>query len=52
MRKPWSKERIRQFFLANVGKVLTSHDLRDAAGSSVSEWARRVRELREAVGQS
>lgn len=50
MRKPSSKERIRQFFLANIGKVVTSHQIRDAVGSSVSEWARRVRELREDEG--
>jgi len=47
MRSPPSKERIRQFFLANVGKVVTSIQIRDAIGSEVSEWARRVRELRE-----
>ena len=47
MRKTGSKERIRQFFLANVGRVVTSIELRDAAGTGVSEWARRVRELRE-----
>jgi len=47
MRKPGSRERIRQFFLANIGKVVTSLQIRDAAGLSVSEWARRVRELRE-----
>lgn len=47
MRKPGSKERIRQFFLANIGRVITSMEIRDAAGSDVSEWARRVRELRE-----
>jgi 5-methylcytosine-specific restriction endonuclease McrA len=47
MRSPGSKERIRQFLLANVGKVVTSLQIRDAAGSGVSEWARRVRELRE-----
>jgi hypothetical protein len=46
MRKPGSKKRIRQFFLANIGKVVTSIQLRDAAGTSVSEWARRLRELR------
>ncbi|MBT9331321.1 HNH endonuclease [Paracidobacterium acidisoli] len=50
MRKPGSKERIRRFLAANVGKVVTSIQLRDAAGSSVSEWARRVRELREDEG--
>ena len=46
MREPGSKERIRQFFLANIGNVVTSIQVRDAAGASVSEWARRLRELR------
>jgi 5-methylcytosine-specific restriction endonuclease McrA len=50
MRKPGSKARIRQFLLANVGRVITSIEIRDAAGSEVSEWARRVRELREDEG--
>lgn len=50
MRKPGSKERIRQFLLANMGRVVTSIEIRDAAGSEVSEWARRVRELREDEG--
>lgn len=47
MPRPGSKERIRQFFLANIGRVVTSIQVRDAAGPGVSEWARRVRELRE-----
>jgi 5-methylcytosine-specific restriction endonuclease McrA len=47
MRKPGSKVRIRQFFLANVGRVVTSSEIRDAIGPEVSEWGRRVRELRE-----
>ena len=47
MRKPGSKERIKQFLLGNVGTVVTSVQIRDAAGLSVSEWARRLRELRE-----
>ena len=47
MRKPSATARLREFFLANIGKVVTSTELRDAAGSNVSEWARRVRELRE-----
>lgn len=47
MRKPGSKQRIRQFLRENVGRVITSIEIRDAAGSDVSEWARRVRELRE-----
>jgi 5-methylcytosine-specific restriction endonuclease McrA len=46
MRPPGSKERIRQFFLANIGNVVTSNQIRDAIGSHVTEWARRVRELR------
>jgi 5-methylcytosine-specific restriction endonuclease McrA len=50
MRKPGSKERIRQFLRANIGRVITSIEIRDAAGSEVSEWARRVRELREDEG--
>jgi 5-methylcytosine-specific restriction endonuclease McrA len=50
MRKPGSKARIRQFLLANVGRVITSIEIRDAAGTEVSEWARRVRELREDEG--
>jgi 5-methylcytosine-specific restriction endonuclease McrA len=50
MHKPGSKERIRQFLLANIGRVVTSIEIRDAAGSDVSEWARRVRELREDEG--
>lgn len=50
MRKQGSKERIRQFLLTNVGRVITSTEIRDAAGSDVSEWARRVRELREDEG--
>jgi 5-methylcytosine-specific restriction endonuclease McrA len=47
MRKPGSKERIRQFLLANVGRMVTSTQIRDAIGTEVTEWARRVRELRE-----
>ncbi|MGB7547085.1 MAG: HNH endonuclease [Terracidiphilus sp.] len=50
MRKPGSKERIRQFLLANIGRIVTSIEIRDAAGAGVSEWARRVRELREDEG--
>jgi 5-methylcytosine-specific restriction endonuclease McrA len=48
MRKPGSRKRIGEFLIANVGKVVTSLEIRDAAGLSVSEWARRLRELREA----
>lgn len=49
-RKPGSKHRIRQFLIAHIGEVVTSIQLRDAAGRGVSEWARRVRELRDEEG--
>lgn len=45
-----AKEKIRRFLLANIGKVVTSKQIRDAAGEGVSEWARRVRELRGEEG--
>jgi hypothetical protein len=35
-------------FLENIGKVMTSDELREVAGTS--EWARRVRELRDEEG--
>lgn len=47
MPKPGAKERIRQFLLRNLGTIVTSIQVRDAAGTGVSEWARRIRELRE-----
>jgi 5-methylcytosine-specific restriction endonuclease McrA len=39
---------LREFFIANVGRVLDSNTLREVAGTS--EWARRVRELRNEEG--
>lgn len=50
MRRPSSKQRIREFLLANIGRIVTSLEIRDAIGTEVSEWARRVRELREDEG--
>jgi hypothetical protein len=50
MRKQGSKERIRKFLLAHIGQVVTSIHIRDAAGAGGSDWARRVRELREDEG--
>jgi 5-methylcytosine-specific restriction endonuclease McrA len=49
MRKPSAKYRIRQFLIGNVGKVVTKDQIRDAV-PEVTEWARRVRELREDDG--
>lgn len=45
-----SRAKLREYFLANVGKVLDSDVLRDVAGAS--EWARRVRELRNEEGMN
>jgi len=44
-----AKAKLRAFFLDNLGKVLTSEQLRAVADGS-SEWARRVRELRNEEG--
>jgi 5-methylcytosine-specific restriction endonuclease McrA len=43
-----ARDLLRDHFLANIGRVLDSKDLRKIAG--ISEWARRVRELREDEG--
>ena len=43
-----SKDKIRSFFEANVGKVITTQQIRKVAG--VSEYARRLRELRDEEG--
>ncbi|MFZ5805827.1 MAG: HNH endonuclease [Verrucomicrobiota bacterium] len=44
-----SKERILNYFLANIGRVLESKEIQTASGGAV-EWARRVRELRNEEG--
>lgn len=44
-----SKQRILDFFLANIGKTLNSRDIQKASGWA-AEWARRVRELRNEEG--
>lgn len=44
-----SKRLILEFFLANVGRVIQGEELRQVSGN-VSEWARRVRELRDEEG--
>jgi 5-methylcytosine-specific restriction endonuclease McrA len=50
VRKVSSKQRIREFLLAHLGIVVSSTQIRDSIGTEVSEWARRVRELREDEG--
>lgn len=44
-----AKAKLRAYFLDNLGKVLTSAELQHVANGS-SEWARRVRELRNEEG--
>ena len=48
-RKKGARTKLRAFFLANLGRIMNSEELRDAAGG-ISEWARRVRELRTEEG--
>jgi len=45
-----SRAKLREFFSSNVGKVLNSKTLSKVAGTS--EWARRVRELRNEEGMN
>ena len=44
-----SRTKLRAYFLANLGRVMDSTELREVAGG-ISEWARRVRELRTEEG--
>jgi hypothetical protein len=44
-----SKYKILEFFLENIGTVLDGKDIQEAGGG-VTEWARRVRELRNEEG--
>ena len=46
--KNGSRKKLRAYFLANTGRTITSTELRRVAGTS--EWARRVRELRNEEG--
>src|ERR1035437_8107120 len=43
---PSAKQRIKEFFLANIGTVVNKTQLVEIA-YPVAEWARRVRELRD-----
>jgi hypothetical protein len=44
-----ARAKLRAYFLKNIGKVLGWEDLREVAGG-ITEWARRVRELRTEEG--
>lgn len=45
---PSARDRLREFFEAHVGETVSSEQLRQVA--NISEWARRVRELRDEEG--
>jgi 5-methylcytosine-specific restriction endonuclease McrA len=49
MTRESAKNKIKVFLLANLGTVVTAKQLQEVA-APVSEWARRVRELREQDG--
>ena len=49
-KKIGARTKLRNYFLQNVGVVLDSDTLREVAG--ISEWARRVRELRNEEGMN
>ncbi len=49
-KKVGARTKLREFFLNHVGEVLDSDTLRDMAG--ISEWARRIRELRNEEGMN
>jgi 5-methylcytosine-specific restriction endonuclease McrA len=44
-----ARTKLRQHFLANLGRTMNSDELREVAGG-ITEWARRVRELRTEEG--
>ncbi len=48
MKGTGARDRLRQYFLNHLGEVLDSSTLRQIAG--ISEWARRIRELRNEEG--
>ncbi len=44
-----ARTKLREHFLKNIGKVMNSDELREVAGG-ITEWARRVQELRTEEG--
>lgn len=48
MRKVGARDKLRKYFLEHLNEILDSDTLREVAG--ISEWARRVRELRNEEG--
>ena len=48
IKKIGSRAKLRSHFLENIGRIMDSDELRTVAGTS--EWARRIRELRDEEG--
>jgi len=48
-KKIGARAKLREHFLANINRVMDSDELREVAGG-ITEWARRVRELRTEEG--
>ena len=48
-KKKGSKQKILDFLIKNIGKVISSKEIQEASGWA-AEWARRVRELRDEQG--
>ncbi len=48
-KKTGSKQKILDFLLANIGRVIHSKEIQEASGWA-AEWGRRVRELRDEQG--
>jgi len=44
-----ARNKLRDYFLTNLNRVMDSNELREVAGG-ISEWARRIRELRTEEG--
>lgn len=44
-----ARDLLRDYFLRNLGRILDGEELREASGG-ISEWARRIRELRNEEG--
>lgn len=44
-----ARAKLRSYFLSNIGRKMDSNELRKVAGD-ISEWARRIRELRTEEG--
>jgi hypothetical protein len=50
-REPGARTKLREFFLANVGKIVDTETLFEVAGKK-HQWGRRVRELRNEEGMN